>query len=224
MHSTSTPPRSRPAPGFLSTELTNGVTHGVGLGLSIAGLAVLVVLAARFGTARHVVACSVYGVTLVLLYLASTLYHSVQAPRAKHVLRIIDHAAIYLLIAGTYTPFTLVTLRGPWGWSLFGVVWGMALAGIVFKIFFVDRWGALSVAVYVGMGWLAVFAVKPLMATLSTAGLAWLFAGGLAYTLGLIFYAWERIPHHHAIWHVFVMVGSACHFFSVMYFVLPRGW
>jgi hemolysin III len=207
--------------GFLSTELTNTATHGVGLGLSIAGLAILVVLATKYGSARHVVACSIYGATLVTLYLASTLYHTVQAPRAKRVLQIIDHSAIYLLIAGTYTPFTLVTLRGPWGWSLFGVVWVLALLGVMFKLFFTGRLRILSVVLYLAMGWLAMVAIKPLVTTLSPAGLVGLFGGGAAYTMGVIFFGWKRIPHHHAIWHVFVMVGSVCHFLTVMYCVIP---
>ena len=167
-----------PHPGFLSTELTNTATHGIGLGLSIAGLAILVVLASKYGTARHVVACSIYGGTLVTLYLASTLYHSAVDPKAKHVLRIIDHSAIYLLIAGTYTPFTLVTLKGAWGWTLFAVVWSVAILGIVSKVFLTGKLKVLSVAVYLGLGWLSVVAVKPLLATLSPAGVAWLLAGG----------------------------------------------
>jgi hemolysin III len=210
-------------PGFLSTELTNTATHGVGLGLSIAGLAVLVAMAVEHGTARHVVACSVYGVTLVGLYLASTLYHTVQAPRAKRMLRTVDHAAIFLLIAGTYTPFTLAAIGGVWGWSLFGIVWGLALVGVLMKMLWKPSMHGWSTVLYLGMGWLAVFALKPLMEVQSPAGIAWLFAGGLSYTLGVVFFAWKRLPHHHAIWHVFVMIGSACHFFTVMYFVVPRG-
>jgi hemolysin III len=211
----------RPPVGFLSTELINGVTHGVGLLLSIAGLVVLVVLAASRGGARHVVACSVYGTTLIILYLASTLYHSVTAPRVKEVLRLVDHIAIYLLIAGTYTPFTLLTLRGGWGWSLFGVIWGLALVGSVFKILFIGRFPKSSVVVYLLMGWLAVVGLKPLLAALPLGGLAWLLAGGMAYTVGVVFYAWESMPHNHAVWHVFVMLGSACHFFAVMLYALP---
>ena len=207
--------------GFLPSELANTATHGVGLGLSIAGLATLVVLASRYGSALHIVASSIYGTTLVALYLSSTAYHTVQAPRAKRVLQVIDHSAIYLLIAGTYTPFTLVALRGPWGWSLFGVVWGLALLGVLFKLFFTGRLRILSVVLYLAMGWLSLVAIKPLVATLSAAALAWLFGGGAAYTLGVIFFAWKRVPHHHAIWHVFVMIGSVCHFISVMYFIIP---
>ena len=209
--------------GLFSTELANGITHGTGLALSQLGLVFLVLMAVARGSARHVVACAIYGFTLVLLYLASTLYHSIQAPRIKRVLRLIDHISIYLLIAGTYTPFTLVTLQGSLGWTLFGVIWGLALVGVVFKLCVPPgRWEAVSIVLYLGMGWVAVVAFKPLHASLSTAGLIWVFAGGLAYTLGVVFYFWHSIRHHHAIWHVFVMLGSACHFFAVMFYVLPR--
>jgi hemolysin III len=217
----SQPTDDRAPIGFLNTELINGVTHGVGFLLSIAGLVVLVVLAASRGGARHVVACSVYGSTLTLLYLASTLYHSVTAPRAKQVLRLIDHIAIYLLIAGTYTPFTLLTLRGGWGWSLFGVIWGLAIVGSVLKILFIGRFRKTSVVIYLLMGWLLMVGLKPLLASLPLAGFVWLMAGGAAYTLGVVFYAWKSLPHHHAIWHVFVMLGSTCHFFAVMLHTLP---
>ena len=217
----SQPTDDRAPIGFLNTELINGVTHGVGFLLSIAGLVVLVVLAASRGGARHVVACSVYGSTLILLYLVSTLYHSVTAPRAKQVLRLIDHIAIYLLIAGTYTPFMLLTLRGGWGWSLFGVIWGLAIVGSVFKILFIGRFRKTSVVIYLLMGWLLMVGLKPLLASLPLAGFVWLMAGGAAYTLGVVFYAWKSLPHHHAIWHVFVMLGSTCHFFAVMLHTLP---
>jgi hemolysin III len=145
----------------------------------------------------------------------------VRDPRWKHWLRVFDHASIYLLIAGTYTPFTLVGLGGGWGWSLFGVVWGMAICGVTLKIFFVNKLPALSVGVYIGMGWLAIIAIKPVVAALPPAGLFWLVAGGLAYTFGVIFYCWESLRHHHAIWHLFVMTGTACHFISIYWYVLP---
>jgi hemolysin III len=209
-------------PGLLSTELANGITHGIGFLLSQAGLVVLVTLAATRGSARHVVSCSIYGATLVLLYLASTLYHFARRPRAKRVFRVMDHIAIYLLIAGTYTPFTLVTLEGRWGWTLFGVIWGLAVMGTLFKLLVAPgKWEFVSVAFYLAMGWAAIAALGPLRQNLSTAGLAWMFAGGAAYTLGVVFYAWESIRYHHAIWHLFVMLGSACHFFAVMFHVLP---
>lgn len=211
-----------PSPGFLSTELANSITHGVGFALSIAGLVVLVAFAAVHGGARHVVACSIYGSTLVILYLASTLYHSIYHPQAKQVLQIIDHVAIYLLIAGTYTPFTLIALRGGWGWTIFGVIWGLAVVGILVKVLFVGRFKVVSVGVYLLMGWLCIVALKPLLANLPEGGFPWLLAGGVAYTVGVVFYAWKTLPYHHAIWHLFVMTGSACHFFSIMFLVLPE--
>jgi hemolysin III len=202
-------------------EIANAITHGIGLLLSIAGFVVLLVLAALRGTAWHIVACSIYGATLICLYTASTLYHAVISPRVKRALRIFDHSAIYLLIAGTYTPFLLVSLRGPWGWSLFGVIWGLALAGILFKFWFVERFGILSTAVYVAMGWLVVIAAKPVITHVPFTALMWLFAGGLAYTGGVIFFAAKRIPYSHAIWHIFVLAGSICHYFAVLSTVIP---
>lgn len=209
-------------PGFLSTELANSVTHGVGLLFSIAGLVLLVVLSAQSGGVRRIVACSIYGTTLVLLYLASTLYHSARSVRAKRVLRVVDHSAIYLLIAGTYTPFTLVSLRGAWGWSIFGVVWGLAALGILFKTVYIGKYAILSGLVYLFMGWMCVFAIGPMLESIPVGGLILLGAGGLAYTLGMIFFAWKVVPHHHAVWHVFVMLGSMCHFFAVMLYVVPN--
>lgn len=208
------------APGLLSTELANGLTHGIGLAMSLAGLAVLVVLAARHGEPLRVSAAAIYGATLTFLYCASTLYHSVRHAGAKRILRIVDHSAIFLLIAGTYTPFALVSLRGARGWWVFGVIWGLAVLGVIFKVFLTGRFGVASVLVYVGMGWLALFILEPLASRIGSGGIAWLLAGGLAYTGGLVFYGWKSLPHHHAIWHVFVMAGSACHFFAVMLHVL----
>ncbi len=202
-------------------EFANSVTHGVGLGLSLAGLAVLIILTALRGTAWHVVSCTIYGSTLVILYAASTLYHSIQSPRAKRVLRIIDHGAIYLLIAGTYTPFTLVNLRGGLGWTLFGVVWGLAALGIVFKVFHVDRFPIASTLVYLSMGWLVVIAWKPVITLIPAGGIALIAAGGAAYTLGVFFYAAKRLPYNHAIWHIFVLAGSIFHYVAVLLYVLP---
>ena len=202
-------------------EIANAITHGIGLLLSIAGFAVLFVLAAVRGTAWHIVACSIYGATLIGLYAASTLYHAVISPQVKRALRIFDHSAIYLLIAGTYTPFLLVSLRGPWGWSLFGVIWGLALAGVLFKLWFVERFAILSTAVYIAMGWLVVIAAKPVITHLPVAAIIWLLAGGLAYTGGVIFFAAKRIPYSHAIWHLFVLAGSICHYFAVLSTVIP---
>jgi len=206
---------------FDAEELANSLTHGLGLALSVAGLVILLVLAARRGTAWHIVSCAVYGATLVLLYAASTLYHSVRSPRIKRICKVIDHSAIYLLIAGTYTPFTLVVLRGPWGWSLFGIVWGLALLGILWKVWFVDHFVVVSTTIYLLMGWLAVVALKPLIASVPPGGLAWIFSGGLAYTVGVGFFAWRRLRFHHALWHMFVLAGSVCHYFAVLFYVLP---
>ncbi len=202
-------------------EVTNAVLHGVGLGLAIAALAVLVVLSGVYGNAWYSVSFSVYGATLVLLYLSSTLYHSFYAGRAKRLFRVFDHSAIFLLIAGTYTPIALVTLRGPLGWTLFGVVWGIAAAGVVGKAFWAHRFAVLSTVLYLVMGWLAVMAVKPLLARLGTASLVFLALGGLFYTLGTAFYLWRGLKFHHAIWHLFVLAGSICHFFTML-FLLPR--
>ncbi len=205
----------------LREEITNSITHGVGALLSIAGLVILAILAARHGDAWHIVSCSIFGATLTLLYTASTLYHSIPHPKAKQVLRIIDHSAIFLLIAGTYTPFTLVNLRGPWGWSLFGTVWGLALFGIILELTPWRRFRLLSVALYLGMGWAVLVAAKPLLDAVAPTGLLLLAAGGLAYTLGVVFYIWRSLPHHHAIWHLFVLAGSALHFFAVLFYVIP---
>ena len=202
-------------------ELANSITHGLGVALSVAGLVILVVLSAFHGNAWHVVSCAIYGTTMILLYTASTLYHSFQNPNIKRVMRVLDHSSIYLLIAGTYTPFTLVTLHGPWGWSLFGVVWGLALAGIAFKVYFTGRFPKISTIIYVGMGWIAVIAIKPLIDILPTGGLIFLFGGGLSYTFGVIFYVWHKLPYHHAVWHLFVLGGTVLHFFAILLYVVP---
>lgn len=202
-------------------EIANSVTHGLGIALSVAGLIVLVVLASLHATVWHIVSFSIFGASLVLLYTASTLYHSFRSPRVKQVLHIIDHSSIYLLIAGSYTPFVLVTLRGAWGWSLFGVVWGIALAGIVLKTFFTGRYKMASTILYLLMGWMIVVAIKPLAHAMPVGGIVWLAAGGLAYTIGAVIYMWKTIPYHHAIWHLFVLAGSICHYFSVLLYVLP---
>jgi hemolysin III len=202
-------------------EIANTITHGVGAALAVAALVVLVTFAGIFGDAWRVVSFSIYGATLILLYLSSTLYHGLQAPKAKKVFHIFDRTAIYLLIAGSYTPFFLVSLRGSWGWAFFGVIWGLAVIGIVLTVFFVDRYNSLSVATYIGMGWLAVLAIKPLMAAISISGLAWLVIGGLFYTSGVIFYAWKRLPFNHMVWHIFVLGGSISHFFCILFYVLP---
>ena len=203
-------------------EIANSVTHGIGLLLSVAGLAVLLVLAILRGTAWHIVACSVYGVSLVCLYTASTLYHAAHSARVKRGLKIFDHSAIYLLIAGTYTPFLLLNLRGPWGWSLFGVIWGLAFVGILFKLWFVDHFEHVSTGVYVAMGWLVIIAAKPVLAHVPAVTLTWLVAGGFLYSAGVAFYMWKRLPYSHAVWHVFVLGGSICHYFAVLRSVLGQ--
>lgn len=202
-------------------ELLNSITHGAGILLSIAALVLLIVYSRIYGTAGHVVSCTIFGVTLILLYTSSTLYHSFQKPRVKRIFKILDHSCIYLLIAGTYTPFLLVTLRGVLGWTMFGIIWFLAISGVVFKIFFVHRFNIISTIAYLLMGWIIIFAIKPLVDSLPTGGIVWLIAGGLAYTLGVVFYAWKKLPFNHAIWHLFVLAGSMCHFLAVMFYVLP---
>jgi hemolysin III len=203
-------------------EVANALTHSVGAVLSVAALCVMVVYAVTHRDAPHVVGASVFGGTMVLLYGASTLYHSFQHPTAKQIFRILDHSCIYLLIAGTYTPFTLLVMPVAWGWSLFGVVWGLAVAGIIFKIFCIERLELLCVGVYLGMGWLGIIAAKPLLEVLPLAGILWTAGGGLMYTFGVIFYAWERLPFNHAVWHLFVMAGTFCHFVAIYWYVLPN--
>ena len=205
----------------IGEEIANSITHGLGLLLSIAGLSVLVTMAAIRGTAWHIVACSVYGATLVLLYLSSTLYHAIQAPRAKRVFRILDHSAIYLLIAGTYTPFVLITLRGPLGWTLFGLQWGMAVCGILFKSLTRGSYEIASTAIYALMGWMGVLAMRTMYASLHFEGVLWIVTGGLLYTLGIIFFAINR-RYCHTVWHLFVLAGSICHFYAVLRYIVLR--
>jgi hemolysin III len=203
-------------------ELASALTHGVGAAAALAGGAVLIALAARNGNGWQLTAAIVFGICLLLLYVASTLYHATAHPVAKTRLKVFDHCAIYLLIAGTYTPFTLLGLRGTLGWSLFAAIWALALAGIVFKLFFTGRFKLLSTLIYVAMGWMVIVAIKPVMAALDTWTLGWLLAGGLFYTLGTYFYHRESIPYSHAIWHLFCIGGSTCHYIAVMAQVLPR--
>lgn len=234
-------------------ELANSLTHGAGVALAIAGLVLMVVFAAQRGTARDVVGASIFGSTLILLYLMSTLYHAFRGPRVKLVFKIFDHSAIFLLIAGTYTPFCLSALRGSVGWTLFGLVWGLAVLGIVFKAVyyakvakqafrppvvdhlhtppadadmdpaFTRRMGWVSTGIYLLMGWLIVFAARPLGHALSTHGLYWLFAGGGFYSVGAAIYSLKKVPYHHALWHLFVVAASACHVFAVLFHVIPKG-
>ena len=202
-------------------EIANSITHGIGVLLSIGGLAVLVGFASLRGDAWHIATCSIFGSTLILLYAASTLYHSIPLPSIKGILRMIDHSAIYLLIAGTYTPFMLVNLRGPWGWSLFGIIWGIAMVGILLKTTSFGRLPGISLGLYLAMGWIVVIAIKPMLAVLDPGGLGLLLLGGLAYSGGTIFYAWDKLPYNHAIWHLFVMAGSCLHFFAILLYVIP---
>lgn len=200
-------------------EKFNSISHLVGAVLAAIGAVLLIVIAARLGNPWKIVSFSIYGAMLLTLYVTSTLYHSARGP-AKDVLRKFDHCAIYLLIAGSYTPFTLVTLRGAWGWSLFGVVWGLALLGIVQEIWLAKGARIVSLVIYILMGWLALIAIVPLITALTWDGFAWLAAGGLLYTIGIIFYATDhKLRHGHGVWHLFVLSGSACHYFAVLFYV-----
>jgi len=196
-------------------EIANAVTHGAGAVASAIAFVVLVVLASRGGDAWEIVSVSLFGATLILLYLASTVYHAARNPLTKARLKVLDHSAIYLLIAGTYTPFALGVLRGAWGWSLFGVVWGLAAVGVTFKLFFTGRFRLASTLIYIGMGWLGLVAAVPLISNLNAAVLVWLVAGGLAYTLGTPFYHAGRFRYAHTVWHGFVLAGSTCHVVAV---------
>ena len=216
-------PRSDSEPHLETTaeEIASSLTHGLGMLLAAAALSILVVLASLHGDARRVTAVAIYGSTLIFMYVASTCYHLARTPRLKRTMRVLDHSSIYLLIAGTYTPVLLLVLRGGWGWSLFGVVWGLAVLGVSLKFFFVEKYAGLSTFLYVAMGWIIVIAMRPLIATLPGGGLVWLFTGGVAYTAGVVFFLWDRLPFNHAIWHLFVLAGSVCHFFAVLFYVLP---
>ncbi|MDE3083731.1 MAG: hemolysin III family protein [Verrucomicrobiota bacterium] len=203
-------------------EIANWVTHGVGLVLSIAALTLLIVFSSLHGDAWHVVSFTVFGLTLLTLYTVSTLYHTWRDERTKRLFLKLDHVAIFLLIAGTYTPFLLTNLRGPWGWTLFGVIWGLCGAGAVFQFFFGERFRLTSTLAYLFAGWVIVVALKPLIADVPHGGLWLLLAGGLCYTVGVVFYLWRQLRYHHALWHTFVLGGSTCHFFAVLLFLLPR--
>ena len=202
-------------------EKTNIISHAIGLVLSIIALVLMVIRASQYGNVWHIVSVSIFGASLIALYAASTFYHSAKEPSLRSRLRILDHATIYVLIAGTYTPLTLITLNSTTGWVIFGAAWGMALTGIILKLFFTGRFNLLSTLMYVFMGWIIIFAIKPLINSLSTEGLFWLFAGGVAYTTGAILYSIKKIKFNHAIFHLFVLLGSSCHFISVYCYVLP---
>ncbi len=200
----------------------NSLTHGVAAALSIAALTVLVVFSSLQGDPWKIVSFSIYGATLIALYTASTVYHAVPSPRLRPFLRRIDHSCIYLLIAGTYTPFMLVVMRDAWGWTLFGLVWGSAVLGIVFKIFYTGRYEVVSTLWYIMMGWIAVIAIKPMAEAMPAGVWPWVVGGGLCYTFGVIFYAMGKLRYNHAVWHLFVLGGSLLHFMSFLLFVLPK--
>jgi hemolysin III len=204
-------------------EKINIISHAVGFILSIIALVLLVRHATRHGDVWHIVSFSIFGASLIILYAASSFYHSAKKPELRNRLNIIDHASIYVLIAGTYTPFTLVTLKGTIGWVIFGISWGLALTGIILKLFFTGKYNLMSTIMYVLMGWVIVFAIKPLMNNLPLEGLRWLVAGGISYTIGAILYGIKKIKFNHAIFHMFVLMGSFCHFMSVYFYVLPCG-
>lgn len=202
-------------------EVANAITHGIGALLSLAGLVLLIVFASIKGTAWHVVTFTVYGVSMLLLYSCSTLVHSFKEGKVKDLFEIFDHSSIYIYIAGTYTPFMLIAARGPLGWSLFGIVWGIAIVGVVFKAFFVKRFLFMSTVFYLIMGWLIVLAWGPLTAAIPAPGITLLVIGGILYSLGTIFYVWRGFPYHHAIWHLFVLAASIVHFFAILLYLLP---
>ena len=201
-------------------EKTNIISHAIGLALSVIGTLLMLLRASGSGDILHIIGAGIFGASLIALYAASTFYHSAKDPKVRARLRINDHATIYLLIAGTYTPFTLITLKGWIGWTVFGVSWGMAVCGVVLKLFFTGRYNVLSTLMYVFMGWIIIFAIKPLVNSFPIDGLFWLIAGGLAYTTGAIIYSIKKIPFNHAIFHMFVLLGSFCHFISVYVYVL----
>lgn len=204
----------------LSEEKVNIVTHAIGLLLSIAALVLLIIHASSNGSARHIVSFTIFGASMILLYSASTLYHYSQTPNLRRKLNILDHASIYVLIAGTYTPFTLVTLKGALGWTIFGITWGIALVGIFLKLFYTGKYDKISTIAYVAMGWIIIFAVKPLIESLPLNGLYWLLAGGIFYTIGAVLYSIKKIKFNHAIFHVFVLLGSFSHFMAIYFYVL----
>ncbi len=202
-------------------EIANAISHGIGTLLSIAALVLLIVFSSIHGSAWHVVTFTIYGSTMFLLYMSSTMVHSLPPGKGKYVFEILDHSSIYLFIAGTYTPFLLIVVKGALGWTLFGIVWGIAVGGIIFKAFFVRKFLFTSTIIYVVMGWLIIFAWSPISAALDPKGIAFLVIGGVLYTVGAIFYVWRGFKYNHLVWHLFVIAGSACHFFCILFYVLP---
>jgi hemolysin III len=211
-----------PLPSYTPAEqFANAATHGIGIVLAIVGLVVMMIHANARGDAWHVIGCAIFGATMIACFTTSTLYHSISAEHLRGFLRALDHSAIFLLIAGTYTPFMLVNLRGPWGWSLLTVIWTAALVGIVLRLFWRGRFHGVVVGLYLAMGWAVVFAIKPMLDKVAAGGMWLLLAGGLAYTGGVVFYKWKSLPHHHAIWHLFVLLGCGLHYFAVLFHVIP---
>jgi len=204
----------------LGDILANAITHGAGAAFALAGAVYLIVASTR-GDAWLIVSCAIYGTTLVLVYLCSTLYHSLVRTRARHVFHVLDHASIYLLIAGTYTPFMLVSMRSRPGWTLLGIVWTLAVLGVVFKSLALGRFPAASATVYLLMGWCIVFSLRPLLHAVTWPGMIWLIAGGVAYTLGIVFFANDRLHYFHALWHLFVLAGSVAHYLAILFYVVP---
>lgn len=203
-------------------EKLNVISHGIGLVLSVVALFLLLIKASNTGDSIAIISFTIYGLSMVILYAASTFYHASKTPELRYKLNIFDHASIYVLIAGTYTPFTLVTLNGWVGWTIFGVSWGLALTGITLKLFYTGKYDKASTIAYVLMGWLIIFAIKPLIASLSYEGLLWLFSGGIFYTVGAILYSMNKVKYNHAIFHIFVLLGSFSHFMAVYYYILPK--
>ncbi len=202
-------------------EIINAISHGTGVLLSIAGLVLLLVYASMQGDIWKIISFSIYGASLIILYLISTLYHLLKTDKLKKLFQILDHSSIYLLIAGTYTPILLINLKGVLGWTYFGIVWGLAIIGILLKSHFINKSELLTVIIYILMGWIIIFALKPLITSISFSGFLWLLAGGISYTAGVVFFLWESLPFQHFIWHLFVMGGSICHFFLIFNYVLP---
>ncbi len=204
-------------------EIIHGITHGIGILFAATGMIILLYLAITHGTFRHIISSAIYGLSLILLYTTSTLYHSIQRPETKKILRQLDHTSIYILIAGSYTPFTIINLRGTWGWTLFGIVWGLAFAGIIMQLSKLRKWKIIRMIIYIVMGWVAIIAIKPLLTSIPAKAFILIVSGGVIYTAGIVFYLWKRIPFNHAIWHIFVLAGSVTHYFAVL-FSLKHSW
>jgi hemolysin III len=201
----------------LGEEIANSVTHGIGAALSIAAMSILIFIASQNRDAWRIVSFSIYGSTLFILYIASTLYHAFTHEKTKRFFRLMDHSSIFLLIAGTYTPPTLIAMRGSWGWTLFCLIWAIAIGGIIFELLYIGKYKFISVSIYVGMGWLAIIAIKPMVEALPDGMMRWIVLGGVFYTLGVVFYVWKKMPYNHAVWHLFVLAGSAMHFFGMLF-------